>query len=209
MLKTAGILAVIAFIGLVVSSTSEFAGKTLPFAERGRIDNQQSNPMASDSMIVDFEDSGEAGRWYTVDDVVMGGVSRGAFAVARGGIGVFSGELSLENNGGFSSVRRDIDGLGDVAAIALRVKGDGRRYQLRLKMDQGDRAPSYRAKFDTQPNEWLILTLPLQSFEPVFRGRLIENASALSAERVQEIGFLLADKQGGEFRLEIDWIEGR
>jgi monofunctional biosynthetic peptidoglycan transglycosylase len=208
MLKTAGILLVIAFVGLMVSSTSEFVGKTLPFVESARVNTKQSNRVALNSMMIDFEGSAEAGRWYTVDDVVMGGVSQGAFTVTPTAVGIFSGELSLENNGGFSSVRRDIDGLGSVDAIALRVRGDGRRYQFRLKMDQSDRAPSYRAEFDTQPDEWLTITLPLQSFEPVFRGRIVENAPTLTAEEIKEIGFLLADKQEGEFRLEIDWIEG-
>jgi len=209
MFKTAGILIAITFVSLRVALTSDPIGKTLPFVESARVDTKQSNPVASDSMMIDFEDLEEASRWYTVDDVVMGGVSQGTFTVTPADVGIFSGELSLENNGGFSSIRRAIDGIGDTDTIALRIRGDGRRYQFRLKMELSDRAPSYRAEFETQPGEWLTLTLPLQAFDPVFRGRIVENAPTLVAEEVREIGFLLADQQAGDFRLEIDWIESR
>ncbi|MBE9064800.1 CIA30 family protein [cf. Phormidesmis sp. LEGE 11477] len=170
--------------------------------------------MKSNAVVIDFADSTNTNRWRSVDDTVMGGISQGSFAVSAAGTGVFSGELSLENNGGFSSVRRDVSDLdfSGVDAIALRVKGDGRRYQLRFNMGRSvnpdSRPVFYRAEFDTQPNQWQTVSLPLRSFEPVFRGRIVEDAPALSAERIQEIGLLLAGKQSGEFRLEIDWIEG-
>ncbi|MGB3788462.1 MAG: CIA30 family protein [Phormidesmis sp.] len=206
MLKTAGLLAVVAFVGLMVSVTSVAIGVKLPFVHK-----EQLNRMETKAVRINFEDLAEATRWRAVDDTVMGGVSQGSFEVTSASTGVFSGELSLENSGGFTSVKRDVE-AGDfegVDAIALHIKGDGRRYQFRLKMDRSDRTLSYRAAFDTKPGEWLSVSLPLQSFEPVFRGRIVEDASPLVAESVQEMGLLLAGKQSGSFRLEIDWIEGR
>ncbi|MEM8502739.1 MAG: CIA30 family protein, partial [Cyanobacteria bacterium P01_D01_bin.1] len=81
MLKTAGVMIVVACVGLMVSTTSEFVGKRLPFISSERISSEQANRMNSDFITIDFEDSEEASRWYTVDDVVMGGVSQGSFAV--------------------------------------------------------------------------------------------------------------------------------
>ncbi len=48
----------------------------------------------------------EQRRWYAVDDGVMGGVSQSGFRVDAGA-GCFGGEVSLENGGGFASVRRE------------------------------------------------------------------------------------------------------
>jgi len=156
---------------------------------------------------IDFDDS-ESAPWRTVNDTVMGGISQSTFRITPEGTGVFSGDLSLENNGGFSSVRREMTGAAFAGAetITVRVKGDGRAYQLRFRTSDRDRAVSYRAEFDTVDGEWATAQLPLSEFEPVFRGRIVEDAPELSAEEIVEVGFLLADKQPGSFRLEVDWI---
>ena len=44
------------------------------------------------------------GGWKVVNDDVMGGVSQGATQAAKN-VMVFEGNISLENNGGFSSVQ--------------------------------------------------------------------------------------------------------
>ena len=155
MLKTIGVVAVVAFVGLMVSAASETIGIKLPFARGERL-----NQIGVEMKRIDFEEAAEGDRWRTVDDTVMGGVSQGSFEVTPAGAGVFSGELSLENSGGFSSVQRDIERgyFEEVNAIALRVKGDGRRYQFRLKMDRSNRTVSYRAEFDTRSGEWLTVS---------------------------------------------------
>ena len=223
MLKAAGLLLIVVFVGILVSSTFRLVSKvtSLEVPIRREQSRQQKderservNRMKSSPVVIDFADPAMANLWRSIDDTVMGGVSQGDFEILAEGIGVFSGELSLENNGGFSSVRRNVSDLdfSGVEAIALRVKGDGRRYQLRFSMDRSvgsdARTVFYKADFDTQPNQWQTISLPLRSFEPVFRGRMVEDAPALAAERIQEIGLLLAGEQSGEFRLEIDWIEG-
>lgn len=173
---------------------------------------QNNEPQAQDeSMITDFSSSVEAERWRTVNDTVMGGVSQSQFSITPEETGRFTGTLSLENNGGFSSVRRDVSDidLSGVTEVSLRVKGDGRSYQLRLKMSISDRAPSYRAEFETRSEDWITITLPISDFEPVFRGRIVEDAPRLIPNEVVEIGLLLADEQSGEFALELDWIRVR
>lgn len=46
-----------------------------------------------------------AQQWQAVNDGVMGGVSDGRFKITADGTLEFFGTLSLENNGGFASVR--------------------------------------------------------------------------------------------------------
>ena len=164
---------------------------------------------SSVQMITDFTGESEAERWRSVDDVVMGGVSQSTFSVASEGVGVFSGELSLENSGGFASVRRTVDDVdfSGAEAIALRIKGDGRPYQLRLQTDVTNDGISYRQAFETQAEEWIEVRLPIADFEPVFRGELVEDTPELALGEIKQIGFLLADKQPGAFRLEINWMQ--
>ena len=56
-------------------------------------------------LLFDFSTESDLNNWQVVDDVVMGGRSDGQFSLNEQGHGVFEGRVSLENNGGFSSVR--------------------------------------------------------------------------------------------------------
>ena len=76
-------------------------------------------------------DGGDAVRsWQTVNDGVMGGLSQGRVRWPDEQTMKFSGRLSLENNGGFASVRSQRRPLrlqeGDT--LVARVRGDGRNY---------------------------------------------------------------------------------
>ncbi len=66
--------------------------------------------------------------WQAVNDGVMGGVSDGRFRITDRQTLEFYGTLSLENNGGFASVRSRPRALGLQAGDTLvaRVRGDGR-----------------------------------------------------------------------------------
>ena len=143
--------------------------------------------------------------WRSVNDGVMGGVSTGAIAASPGGL-VFEGELSLENNGGFASVRRLVDA--DVSAasgLQLKVRGDGRTYQVRLRQDERFDGIAWRAEIPAS-TQWQTVTLDLEDFEPVFRGRRVVDAGPLVPSNIRQIGFMLADKTPGPFRLEIGAI---
>jgi len=167
----------------------------------------QADPMP-EKIITDFTPAdAEASQWRNVDDTVMGGISRGEMLITAQGTGLFQGQLSLENNGGFSSVRRDVleGDFANATRVSVRVKGDGRRYQLRLHPRDGSRV-TYRAAFDTVSGEWQTLPFALTDFEPVFRGRIIDSAPPLDADNISQVGFLIADKESGNFKLEVDWI---
>ncbi|MBS9402254.1 CIA30 family protein [Halomonas sp. TRM85114] len=157
--------------------------------------------------LIDFLHADEAPRWRAINDDVMGGVSRGNMR-GEGGVGVFSGELSLEHGGGFASVRRDPEDfqLGADSGLMLYVRGDGRRYQLRLYNNQLFDGAAYRALFQPPADEWQHISLPWHEFEAVFRGRRLEDAPPLDPETIQKVGLLIADRQPGPFRLEVAWL---
>lgn len=146
-----------------------------------------------------------------IDDRVMGGVSRSRMLRTAEGHGAFTGELSLENNGGFASVRATeltLD-LADLTTLVLRVRGDGKRYKLRLHDDAQRDGVAFEAAFDTVVGEWQELALPLDTFRPVWRGRPVRGAPPLERGRVTMVGLMISDGQDGPFTLELDWLAGR
>lgn len=157
--------------------------------------------------LLDFENTGTAPKWVSVDDGVMGGLSRGMADTKHGSLH-FRGDLSLENNGGFSSIRTagDYDFSGK-KAVVMRVKGDGRTYQLRLATDarHKDSAVSYGAEFATENAQWIEVRIPFESLSPTWRGEKLDGPP-FDASEVEEIGILIGDKKAGRFSLEIDWI---
>lgn len=158
--------------------------------------------------LVNFDDSPQEPRWIAVNDGVMGGHSSGGPKIADGAL-EFSGKLSLQNNGGFSSVRtagRDFD-LRGVFAVVIRARGDGRRYQLRLAANARYRGMtvSYGAGFDTTAGEWTEVSVPLASLEPTVRGSSLQGPP-LDVSQVREIGLLIADQREEAFALAVDWI---
>ncbi len=158
--------------------------------------------------LINFDNSPNEPRWVSLNDGVMGGRSSGG-AVVEGGQLQFSGELSLENNGGFASVRsvgRDFD-LSGATAVVMRVRGDGRRYQLRLATDACDNgvAVSFGAEFCTRGGEWNEVHVPLKSLKATVRGSALPGLR-MDPSQVREIGLLIGDKRDGAFSLVVDWI---
>jgi len=142
------------------------------------------------------------GPWQTVNDGVMGGISSSRMVEADGVL-TFKGELSLENNGGFASVRRLVEtDLSQVTGARLEVRGDQRTYQFRLRQNDRFDGVAWRAEFTTTA-EWQTVELSFDQFVPVFRGRRVPDAGPVVAASIKQIGFLLADKTPGPFKLQI------
>ena len=146
----------------------------------------------------------ELTRWSVVNDTVMGGVSSSRVTAAENGM-LFSGILSLHNNGGFASVRRYGDAiyLDDAIPLKLTVIGDGRTYQLRLRTRWNFDRVAYAADFTTEADKVTTFVFFSTDFVPVWRGRLVKGAPDLTFSDVLQPGFMLADKRPGEFELNV------
>lgn len=158
--------------------------------------------------LADFSQPRTASEWQNINDGVMGGVSDGRFRLTGNKSMEFYGTLSLENNGGFASVRTKPKNLalqkGDV--LLIRVKGDGREYSLNLYSPKPLVAFSYRMPLQTQKDVSMELKFPLDKFTATSFGRVVPNAQPLDPSEINGIGFLLGDKKAGPFRLEIESI---
>ena len=144
-------------------------------------------------------------EWRIVNDAVMGGVSKSSLVLTDEGHGQFSGHVSLANNGGFASLQLNttIKLAEEKKFIVLRVKGDGKRYEFRLtgEMSQSE---SYVHQFATS-GEWENIKLAISEFYPQFRGRKL-NIPNFNFKSIEQLSFLIANKQEEDFKLLIDWI---
>ena len=165
---------------------------------------------ADDNQVVlfDFGKPDAAKQWQTVNDGVMGGVSDGRVKITEDKTMEFYGTLSLENNGGFTSVRSRPTKVNLKAgdSVAARVRGDGREYSLNLYVPRDSSRYSFRQTFKTKKGEWIEVSLPVDKFVATWRGRVLPDQK-LAPSRVNSLGFLLGDKKAGPFKLEVDWIK--
>ncbi|WP_309733036.1 CIA30 family protein [Chamaesiphon sp. OTE_75_metabat_556] len=117
--------------------------------------------------------------WGAVDDVVMGGVSESGMRL-KAGIAVFSGNVSIENSGGFASVRtRNFEpslNLSNYQGIELYIKGDGQRYKIFLRTETKWDGVGYAYSFDTIANEWMTIQVPFADLVPIFRAKTVSDA---------------------------------
>jgi monofunctional biosynthetic peptidoglycan transglycosylase len=153
--------------------------------------------------------AGQFHGWVAVNDGVMGGMSASRPVVTDRDTLVFTGNISLDNNGGFASIRHVAEtfDLEQGKGVMLRVRGDGKKYQFRVRTSDRFDGMAYKVDFETKKGAWLEFRFPWNIFTATFRGRTIEDAPALKAMNIRQIGFLIADKQEGPFELEIQTVE--
>ena len=166
-------------------------------------------PAYESKPLIDFSSPEEPARWLITDDGVMGGISHSHIQPTAEGHMLFTGEVSLEHNGGFSSVNRlpaELN-LSGFLGIMVCVKGDGKTYSLRLKTVPGLGSMFYQLPFSTCMGEWQELSLPFSEFVPRRRGHTLVDAPPLDLSSLQSIGMIIADKQPGPFALELSWIK--
>jgi len=155
--------------------------------------------------LFDFNFESNIRNWKIVDDVVMGGRSNGNFKINDTGYGEFSGDVSLKNNGGFSSVRYNFNTLSssNFKSFQLRIKGDGNPFQFRVKSSNRQRF-SYIYTFNTS-GDWETISIPFNKMEPAFRGYKLDQPN-FDGLQMEEIAFLIGNKKEQSFKLFIDSI---
>ena len=142
----------------------------------------------------------EAVRWgRIVNDGVMGGVSQSSLRPDPDGM-FFEGVVSLANDGGFASMRFPASFPLQTHSLELVVRGESMRYKFILRTERAAQVV-YESDFLAAPS-WQSLRFKAEEFKSSFRGRLVQ-APPLSFSDVSEVGILIADKQEGDFRLQI------
>lgn len=165
---------------------------------------------SSDSMILDFSEAQTVGNWEAVDDRIMGGCSQSHPAYIKDGGLRFSGTVSLENNGGFASIRSNPThfNLGQHTGLKLRLRGDGKSYKLSLRTDLFFDGVSYQTTFTTMKDTWQEITLPFAAFTPTHHGIKLSTVAPMDTTSIKSFGFFIADRQEGPFQLDVAWLKG-
>lgn len=157
--------------------------------------------------LYDFENAASLPAWGHTDDVVMGGLSASHFEFREQAL-VFTGTVSLENNGGFASAylaEQRFD-LQEYSGIRLRVRGDGKRYGFNLMTPVNDREQFHRFYFDTIADTWQDIEMPFGEFIPMRRGTVLPMSMRPNLKQVLRMGFIISGKQEGKFNLQVKQI---
>ena len=173
-------------------------------SENIRDDKMELKDVKEARMIADFKTKETSLSWNVVNDGVMGGISRGEAYVNNESCLFFTGSISLENNGGFSSIRsfgQSFD-LSDWIGIEVKVKGDGRKYYFTSRSGRFD----FWHPMETKKDEWITVRIPFKSFYATTFGRRIPGIR-LNPKSVSSFGIMLFDKKDGPFTVELDYIK--
>lgn len=147
--------------------------------------------------------------WRIVNDNVMGGRSSSVSALIENGVILFEGNISLENNGGFASLRSPINNynFSDYSGIEIKIKGDGKIYSISMKETSYFTGLFFTSAFNSKKNEWLVVKLPFSEFKSKYFGRKLDSDEKIRLEKIKEIALLISEKQEGDFRTEIDYVK--
>jgi NADH dehydrogenase [ubiquinone] 1 alpha subcomplex assembly factor 1 len=159
-------------------------------------------------LLMDFRSPSSTDCWEIIGDPVMGGRSETRLMITPQKTAVFEGTVSFENEGGFASIRSRpadffLDGL---RGLVIRVRGDGKEYRLRILTSAIREGAAYQVSFRTEPDIWISPYFPFSDFRPFHRGTPL-NLPPLDPAEIRQIGFMIADRQEGPFRLEIEWVK--
>ncbi len=160
----------------------------------------------STEWLIEFQKDSSLDDWYILDDGVMGGLSQGNFSLTNEGHLKYFGKISTANYGGFSSLRYMFNQkeIPQFNVCTLRIKGDGKKYQFRIKDDR-DNYYSYITYFDTT-KEWKDITINLTDMYPSFRGRVL-NFPNYKPSTIEELCILAGNKKNESFEILVDWIK--
>jgi hypothetical protein len=125
---------------------------------------------------MDFTNPNTMRDCWIVNDSVMGGLSQSSLRKDPHGM-FFEGQVSLENNGGFASMRSSVRFPHGTQLIELLAKGDSKRYKL-----------------------------VLNQFKATFRGQAV-HAPTLSFSDVTEFGILISNSQAGSFAIQLKTLQ--
>lgn len=162
--------------------------------------------MLQAQVLFDFQSAPNLEGWQIVNDGVMGGLSEGTIVRTKEGYGRFFGTVSLENYGGFTSARYalPVTQVNEESIIVLKVKGDRKPYQFRVKHQRSDYY-TYVSTFSTS-GEWETIEIPLASLRPQWRGRRVDLPD-FDRKSISEMTLLIANKKNESFELQIASIQ--
>lgn len=160
-------------------------------------------------MVFDFGNKKDGADWIIVNDGVMGGLSRGRVDYTENSV-IFSGTVSLDNNGGFTSFRSPYKSYDLAIYNQVEIKYRSSGLACALSFDQYRRfwRPNHKMPLPSSSDQWITVTANLDELKEYQMGRatgrsMSENASGNTIR----LGLITDAKEEGAFQLEIEYIK--
>ena len=160
-------------------------------------------------LTIDFGSAQGAQGWRVINDGVMGGLSQGKAQLTANSI-LFQGSISLDNNGGFSSLKGPFQqtDLSSFENIEIRLKCKGQTFALTLETHERFFMPYFKQNLSTKSEDWETIQLKMADFKVYRLGRLMDKTlPAEDLKKIIRIGLINDGKKEGSFELEIDYIK--
>ncbi|MEM6347356.1 MAG: CIA30 family protein [Bacteroidota bacterium] len=158
---------------------------------------------------LDFGAKKDGTDWQTLNDGVMGGLSKGQIDLSPNALKFF-GEVSLDNYGGFTSVKSPFGqyDLSDAKKLTIRYKTEGQRISISLENSDAFYKPYYKLLLPDTKGKWVVTEANISDFKEYNLGQ--ETAIPISDDflkGVRRIGFITSEKRAGRFVVEIDYLK--
>jgi len=167
-----------------------------------------TNSLLGQQILIDFGSSTGGQYWSVTNDGVMGGLSKGRAYLTDSSV-VFQGEVSLENNGGFSSLRSPYERfqLSNFKEVELKFRSSGLPFSITFSKSRRFWIPNYKHFLITEDEEWSILKFSLSDLKEYRLGDpTYDRISRSDIENIIGISFFNEGKKEGKFSLEVDYI---
>lgn len=158
----------------------------------------------------DFGTNHNSQNWRVVNDGVMGGLSKSETNLTENTL-IFKGKTSLENSGGFASLRTAFNPgkLKGSKTITIRFKSNSinRTFGISLKDKERFYMPYFKHEFSPKNTNWQTLTVNLEDFKPYRMSETYNAKMPLSyLDNVFALVLIISDKKQGDFDIELDYI---
>ena len=168
------------------------------------------NPSIPDSTINLGRTADQVQDWVVLSDNVMGGVTISNLEYTDTSM-VLSGNISLDNYGGFSSVKTKFNrfDLSEYSGVRLRYKSTNHRFAFTLENSRNWTQPYFKGELSTsKENTWTETTIYFKDFKEYQIGEPTGNKLNPSILKgIVRLGVITTEKKEGAFSLEVDYIE--
>lgn len=146
-------------------------------------------------------------KWRIVNDGVMGGLSSSKAFVEDNKI-IFGGNVSLENNGGFASLRSPVKDYNfeKYNGIEIMIKGDGKRYSISMKETSYFTGYFFTTSFETKKDKWMVIKISFDNFKLYYYGKETNPNKKIPLSNIKEVSLMIGNKQEGSFKAEIEYL---
>ena len=163
------------------------------------------------SSIIDFGNSAEKNQeWKLLSDNIMGGVTKSKIEYTNNSV-LLSGNISLDNYGGFSSIKtkyKSVD-LSKYNGIKIKFKSTNQKFAFTLEDNQNWTKPNYKREFSPKKDDsWEEMIIYFKDFQEIVIGETTGNMmKSKSLKNIVRMGIMTYEKKEGPFSLEVDYIE--